>query len=196
MDSLGPRIKALRLEAKLNKAALARRVGVSDVTISYWESGAIKQIGHERLVALAKALECPLSSLIEGSQKHVAAPLYLHRRPPAPWQDPTAKPIELPFELVPAQQWEGSCYLMTPAPGESFEFLREGDLVAIAPTEEFRRAGLYLIEMGGSHLVRQVSQNNSGELQFEGEHDAEVTAFSQDCRLLGKLVARWQAHPL
>ena len=56
MESLGSRIKQLRLRAKLNKAALARKVGVSDVTISYWESGAIKQIGHERLVALADAL--------------------------------------------------------------------------------------------------------------------------------------------
>ena len=58
MESLGSRIKQLRLRAKLNKAALARKVGVSDVTISYWESGAIKQIGHERLVALADALDC------------------------------------------------------------------------------------------------------------------------------------------
>ena len=38
------------MEAGLSKAALARRVGVSDVTISYWESGTIKQIGHERLL--------------------------------------------------------------------------------------------------------------------------------------------------
>ncbi|HSP56805.1 MAG TPA: helix-turn-helix domain-containing protein [Halomonas sp.] len=196
MDSLGPRIKTLRLEAKLNKAALARRVGVSDVTISYWESGAIKQIGHERLVALAQALECPLSRLIEGDQKHLAAPLYLRRRPPAPWQDPAARPIELPFELVPAQRWEGSCYLVTPAPGESFDFLQEGDLVAIAPTDVFRHSGLYLIEMDGNHLIRQVSQDGKGELQFEGEHDPEVTPYTQDCRLLGKLVARWQARPL
>ena len=34
MESLGSRIKQLRLRAKLNKAALARKVGVSDVTIS------------------------------------------------------------------------------------------------------------------------------------------------------------------
>ena len=66
MESLGSRIKQLRLRAKLNKAALARKVGVSDVTISYWESGAIKQIGHERLVALADALDCSLATLLEG----------------------------------------------------------------------------------------------------------------------------------
>ncbi|WP_035590780.1 helix-turn-helix domain-containing protein, partial [Halomonas sp. KM-1] len=66
MDSLGNRIKQLRLQANLNKAALARKVGVSDVTISYWESGAIKQIGHERLVALADALGCTLGQLLEG----------------------------------------------------------------------------------------------------------------------------------
>ncbi len=85
MDSLGNRIKQLRLQANLNKAALARKVGVSDVTISYWESGAIKQIGHERLVALADALGCTLGQLLEGETQLVTTPLYLRGQPPAPW---------------------------------------------------------------------------------------------------------------
>lgn len=196
MDSLGPRIKELRLEANLNKAALARRVGVSDVTISYWESGAIKQIGHERLVALAQALGCPLSRLIESEERGRAAPLYLRRLPPAPWQDPGARAIELPFELVPAQRWEGECYLVSPAPGEPFDFLTQGDLVAIAPTEVFRQPGLYLVELAGAQCVRRVSQGPTGELQFERQDSDEITPYTPDYRLLGKLVARWQASPL
>lgn len=193
MDSLGSRIKALRLEAKLNKAALARKVGVSDVTISYWESGAIKQIGHERLVALAQALGCPLSRLIEGDASRRAAPLYLRSAPPSPWQEPSSNGIELPFELVPDQQWEGDCYLLTPAPGETFDFIAAGDLVAVAPTEVFRQPGTYLIEVEGRHCVRRVSQNATGELRFEREGSAEATAYTSSTRLLGKLVARWQA---
>ncbi|GHE20094.1 helix-turn-helix domain-containing protein [Halomonas urumqiensis] len=192
MDSLGSRIKTLRLEAKLNKAALARKVGVSDVTISYWESGAIKQIGHERLVALAQALGCPLSRLIEGSASRRPAPLYLRSAPPSPWQQPSAGSIEVPFELVPDQQWEGDCYLLTPAPGEKFDFIAAGDLVAVAPTEVFRQPGTYLIEMEGQHFVRRVSQNDAGELRFEGEGSTEATAYTASTRLLGKLVARWQ----
>jgi transcriptional regulator with XRE-family HTH domain len=195
MDSLGPRIKELRQEANLNKAALARRVGVSDVTISYWESGAIKQIGHERLVALAQALGCPLSRLIEGDESHRATPLYLRRLPPAPWQDPAARSITVPFELVPAQRWEGDCYLVTPAPGEPFDFLGQADLVAIAPSEVFRQPGLYLVEIAGEQHIRRVSQGATGQLQFERQGCEEVTPYSPDCRLLGKLVARWEARP-
>lgn len=196
MDSLGPRIKTLRLEAKLNKAALARRVGVSDVTISYWESGAIKQIGHERLVALAQALECPLSRLIEGEAGSQATPLYLDSRAPAPWLSPTARPIRVPFELCPDQAWEGECYLVTPAPDTAFDFLQEGDLVAIAPTEIFRQPGLYLLDMNGTLAVRRVTQDANGELRFEGEGREDANAKVADSRLVAKLIARWRSTPL
>src|SRR5690554_8209249 len=100
MDSLGPRIKELRLEANLNKAALARKVGVSDVTISYWESGAIRQIGHERLVALAQALGCPLSRLLEGDSGSRTVPLHLGTHPPPPRHAPPASPPAHPLQLV------------------------------------------------------------------------------------------------
>ncbi|WP_444988763.1 helix-turn-helix domain-containing protein [Halomonas mongoliensis] len=195
MDSLGPRIKELRLEANLNKAALARKVGVSDVTISYWESGAIRQIGHERLVALAQALGCSLSRLLEGDGVNRATPLYLHSQPPAPWQDPAAGRIELPFELVPAQQWEGECYLLTPAPGERFDFLTEGDLIAVAPTELFQQAGLYLVEREGQHCIRRVTQAEDGKLWFSAEQEATAEEHRPAIRLLGKLVGRWQPAP-
>ncbi len=196
MHSLGPRIKALRLEAQLNKAALARRVGVSDVTISYWESGAIKQIGHERLVALAQALECPLSRLLEGDGSGRAAPLYLRRHPPAPWQDRHAGRIDLPFELVPDLEWDGDCFLVTPAPDEPFDYLAPGDLVAMAPTEIFRRPGLYLIQQEGEHRVRHVSQAADGALRFVASGTDTPTGYTPDTLLLGKLLARWQPGTL
>lgn len=196
MTSLGPRIKELRLEASLNKAALARRVGVSDVTISYWESGAIKQIGHERLVSLAHALGCPLSRLIQGETTARATPLYLRSTPPAPWQDPRARTIEIPAEMVPTQRWEGDCYLLTPAPGDAFDYVDQGDLIAIAATEHFQQSGLYLVEIQGVNVIRQVDQNANGELQFTSEGKDESVAYHPECRLLGKLVARWRPSRL
>ncbi|MFO8045611.1 MAG: helix-turn-helix domain-containing protein [Halomonas sp.] len=199
MDSLGPRIKELRVEANLNKAALARRVGVSDVTISYWESGAIRQIGHERLVALALALGCPLSRLLEGGSSHRPTPLYLCHRPPAPWQDPAYGHIEVPLDLLPSYQaptWHKECYLLTPAPGETFDFLSDHDLVAVAPTERFRQPGLYLVEENGRLGVRRVSQREDGALQFTQQDDDTGYLAAPDTRLLGMLLARWQASSL
>lgn len=194
METLGPRIKQLRLEAKLNKAALARRVGVSDVTISYWESGAIKQIGHERLVALAAALDCPLSALLEGESRR-PAPLLLKRQGPVPWEGGEAGGIELPMEMTPEQRWDGDCHLVTPAPGEAFDYLGRDDLAAIAPTEVFRQAGLYLIETGEGLALRRVEQDARGELTFQPEGE-RPTPYAPDCRLLGKVVALWRREPL
>lgn len=195
MDTLGPRIKVLRQQAKLNKAALARRVGVSDVTISYWESGAIRQIGHERLVALAQALNCPLARLLDESSTH-ASPLYLRGRPPLPWQDARQKSIDLPIELVPGQHWDGDCHLVTPAPGEHFDFLTDGDLVAIALCDTFRQPGLYLVDEDGALTVCRVDQGPAGELTFRREHSHSASPWTSACHLVGKLVAHWRTQPL
>lgn len=63
--TLGERIATQRQVKGLNKAALARLVGVSDVAIGYWESGEIRQIGHEHLLKLAKALDTSVSELLD-----------------------------------------------------------------------------------------------------------------------------------
>src|SRR5690554_7093010 len=134
MDSLGPRIKELRLEASLNKAALARKVGVSDVTIYYWESGAIRQIGHERLVALAQALGCPLSRLLEGDSGSRTVPLYLGTHPPAPPPDPPPRPPPPPLEPVAPPPRGGGCYPLGPPPPQPSPPPAAGDPIACRPT--------------------------------------------------------------
>ncbi len=57
-EPIGARIKARRLELELSKAGLAHLVGVSDVSVGYWESGEILQVGHLNLVRLCQALRC------------------------------------------------------------------------------------------------------------------------------------------
>lgn len=195
METLGPRIKQLRLEAKLNKAALARRVGVSDVTISYWESGAIKQIGHERLVALAQALGCPLSALLDGETRR-PAPLTLDRDAGPPWEVADAKAITLPMELTPGLCWDGDCHLVTPATGERFDYLHQGDLAAIAPTEIFRQPGLYLVTEGDHLALRRVEQDSQGTLVFRREGHREPAPDATEHRLLGKVVGLWRQEAL
>jgi transcriptional regulator with XRE-family HTH domain len=195
MDSLGSRIKQLRQQANLNKAALARKVGVSDVTISYWESGAIKQIGHERLVALADALNCTLSRLLEGEETTLSAPLLLHRKPPAPWRNGAARRVKLCGDLLPAApRWQGECYLVTPAPGERFDFLAPGDLAAIGPVEAFDQPGRYLLEGADGLFIGALERGTNGELRCTGEaktsHQAQPLAEAD--RLVGKLLARWR----
>lgn len=62
--NLSKRIKQLREEAGINKAGLARRIGVSDVSVHYWESGAISHIRHNNLERLARVFGLTVSELL------------------------------------------------------------------------------------------------------------------------------------
>ncbi|WP_234272885.1 helix-turn-helix domain-containing protein [Billgrantia zhangzhouensis] len=194
MDSLGQKIKRLRLQANLNKAALARKVGVSDVTISYWESGAIKQIGHERLVALADALGCTLGQLLEGDTQTTSAPLYLRGNSPVPWQAPNANRFSLSGGILAGLDWQGECYLVTPAPGEQFAFLESGDLAAFGPTENCELPGHYLIEGSGGLYIGQLQYGSRGELLCYNGSDsmASLVPLEATEKVVGRLLARWR----
>ncbi|HBP42758.1 MAG: helix-turn-helix domain-containing protein [Vreelandella alkaliphila] len=156
MESLGSRIKQLRLRAKLNKAALARKVGVSDVTISYWESGAIKQIGHERLVALADALDCSLATLLEGDS---AAPLLiLTHTGPLPWEQVQATMMTVPHHLPLKIDWKAPCIMATPGQETDFSPVLAGDLVLLGPTHVFHKAGHYLIQQEQGYVIEHFAK--------------------------------------
>lgn len=66
---LKEKIKELRKAAGINKAQLGRMVEVSDVTIGYWESGAIKNIGSSHLLALSQAFGVSVSDLLDDPLK-------------------------------------------------------------------------------------------------------------------------------
>ncbi|WP_346797352.1 helix-turn-helix transcriptional regulator [Halomonas sp. Bachu 37] len=176
MESLGSRIKRLRLRAKLNKAALAREVGVSDVTISYWESGAIKQIGHERLVALAEALECPLSTLLEENPS--ASLLILTHDKPVEWRQTQAVLPFPPTHLELSMPWSSECYLATPGPDTDLPPLKPRDMGLFGPTAEFKQTGYYLVETEQQLALRHLE-----------------TAPDND-QIVAVLLAAWQQQPL
>ncbi|MDR5904413.1 helix-turn-helix transcriptional regulator [Franzmannia qiaohouensis] len=194
MQALGPRIKQLRLEAGLNKAALARLVGVSDVTISYWESGAIKQIGHERLVALANAFGYPLDELLSDRAPETARIFTLTATPPAPWEAHPRQHVSLPASMLDDTHLSAECYLVTAGTGEKIDFLEVGDLAAIAPLATFQRPGLYLIEHQQRLMIRQLQQGPTGELLMlrSGQALGEAATADASLRLYGKVQARWR----
>ncbi|MDT8895679.1 helix-turn-helix transcriptional regulator [Halomonas sp. I1] len=64
-EPLAARITRLRNEAGLTKVELARKVGVSDVAVAYWESAAISHIGHHNLMKLALVFDVTVSELLD-----------------------------------------------------------------------------------------------------------------------------------
>lgn len=183
----------------MSKAALARRVGVSDVTISYWESGTIKQIGHERLVSLTSALNCSIKQLLDDDSLNAMAAtsdasskavLSLQSHLSAPWEQSGGQPDALST----LQMLTQDCYLVTPAENESFDFLFEGDLGAIAPCERFQQDGLYLLEREGRLQIQYLEHLASGRMRVSGEQLQGVTVESvrhPPFRIVGYLRARW-----
>ena len=157
MQPLGARIKQLRLQAELNKAELARKIGVSDVTISYWESGAIKQIGHERLVALADALECSLATLLEGEG---SSPLpVLNHTGVLPWEQLNARSIDVSTSYLPiSMPWQAPAFIATPGANTHFAPLRTGDLALLGPTSCFQQPGYYIISDGTQTELKHLNQ--------------------------------------
>ena len=57
-------LKRRRTELGLTQREVAESVGVSEATISRWESGIIKDMRSNRLAALAKVLQLPLWDII------------------------------------------------------------------------------------------------------------------------------------
>ena len=66
---LKDKIKALREAAEMNKAQLGRAVGVSDVTVGYWESGAIKTMSADNLLKLSGVFGLSVSEMLDDPLK-------------------------------------------------------------------------------------------------------------------------------
>ena len=57
-------IKSRRIELNLTQKEVADYVGVSEATLSRWESGEIKNLRRNRIAALAKILQLPPSTIV------------------------------------------------------------------------------------------------------------------------------------
>lgn len=64
--SLGQFIKEKRIENNLSLEQLGKKIGVSKMTISRWESGEIKNMGADKIEKLASALDVPIIALFNG----------------------------------------------------------------------------------------------------------------------------------
>ena len=120
-------------------------------------------------------------------------PLYLHSVPPAPWQTPHANCVTLSKGTLSGVEWQDDCYLVTPAPGEHFEYLKDGDLAAFAPTEQCDQPGRYLIEGDGGLYLGQLQHSPSGKLLCKRtEYETVPVPLAASEKVIGRLLARWR----
>lgn len=81
MSILNERIHDMRLKRNKTLKEVAEAIGIQEATLQRYESGAIKNIPHEKITAIAKYLNC--------------APAYLMG-----WQDDLNNDSELHSELI------------------------------------------------------------------------------------------------
>ncbi|WP_299258388.1 transcriptional regulator [uncultured Kushneria sp.] len=179
MNELGERIRKLREQCGLSKAELARRVGVSDVTISYWENGTIKRVGHSRLEPLAKALRCSIGHLLgndrdaHGSSHAILSSLPLYPLTTSPEAiGISAMPIShFPMGFIDNELIKKDDYLLTPQHPGHFDFCPPGTLMLARKCPRFDGNGLYLVEKNARLMVKRVEQDFNMILNVFGDID-------------------------
>ncbi|EOU3128544.1 LexA family protein [Yersinia enterocolitica] len=91
MDTLGQRIKKLRKEQKYTQVVLGKAVGVSGVTVGYWEKD-LNQPGGMALSKLARVLRTTENYLLYGQTNSTVAPTpnAMQFIPLLSWEEATA----------------------------------------------------------------------------------------------------------
>lgn len=67
----GDLIRQRRLELDMTMRELSEKVGVSEATISRWESGGIANMRRDKIAALARALRVPPAVLMDWEEYDV-----------------------------------------------------------------------------------------------------------------------------
>uniref|UniRef100_UPI00357174A0 helix-turn-helix domain-containing protein n=1 Tax=Kushneria pakistanensis TaxID=1508770 RepID=UPI00357174A0 len=177
---MGERIRKLREQCGLSKAELARRVGVSDVTISYWENGTIKRVGHSRLEPLARALRCSIAYLLGNARDMSGAshamllslPLYPLTTSPETIGVNAVPISHFPMGFIDNALIKKDDYLLTPQHPGHFDFCPQGTLMLARNCSHFDGNGLYLVERNARLMVKRLEQDFDMILDIFGETDS------------------------
>lgn len=65
---INEKLKHRRIELSLTMLEVAKKVGVSEATISRWESGDIANMRRDKIVSLAKALQVPPAFIMDEDE--------------------------------------------------------------------------------------------------------------------------------
>jgi repressor LexA len=75
MSTINERIKERRLAANLTLDQVAKHLGVKEATVQRYESGTIKNIKHETIIALANLFKCKPSYLMGWDDQNSSLPV-------------------------------------------------------------------------------------------------------------------------
>ena len=203
---INQKLKKRRLDLGLTMSELSKRVGVSEATISRWESGDIANMKRDKIVLLAKALNVTPSFIMEWDDKTDG-----DRIRAIPGTRPaTVKTIPLFTELSCGQPVFAdesiNCYIPVgddieadfclTANGDSMAGARinNGDVVFIQKVPQIQNGEIAAVWIDGVGTMLKRVYIQDGTLTLTAENPkypplVYTQARAQEVRLLGKAVA-------
>ncbi|MCH9269656.1 LexA family protein [Pantoea ananatis] len=195
MGTLGTRLKSLRKERKLTQAQLGKAIGVSDVTIGYWEKDQ-NQPGGLSLTKLAKYFGVSESFIVTGKEEgsNVSfAPMGYRKIPVISWVQAgnwtsasDASNIEgaLDFILTSEPHSMGTFALLIRGKSMEPDF-REGDSIIVDP-DLCPKPGDYVVAKNGSDEATFKKYRSRGVTE-DGEGAFELVPLNEDFATLNSL---------
>ncbi len=160
-------IKSKRLELGMTMKELAEKVGVSEGTISRWESGEIANMRRNVIVSLAKALNITPAVLMGWSEPDPIEARGV--RIPVLGRVVAGIPIEaitdiIDYEEIPAQMAKSGTYFALQVKGRSMEpTLHEGDVVIVRQQPEVENGEIAIVLVNGNDAtVKEVKEGPDG----------------------------------
>lgn len=160
-------IKSKRLELGMTMKELAQKVGVSEGTISRWESGEISNMRRNVIVSLAKALNTTPAVLMGWTEPDPNEARGV--RIPVLGRVVAGIPIEaitdiIDYEEIPAQMAKGGTYFALHVKGRSMEpTLHEGDVVIVRQQPEVENGEIAIVLVNGNDAtVKEVKEGPDG----------------------------------
>lgn len=178
-------IKAKRLELGMTMKELAEKVGVSEGTVSRWESGEIENMRRNVIVSLAKALKLTPAVLMGWNDPEPSSITYT--LPPSHGEDSVMVPVpggyRIPvlgkvvagvpinavtdisgFEEIPEQMGRAGEFFALEIKGRSMEpTLHEGDVVIVRQQPEVENGEIAIVLINGDEAtVKEVKESPEG----------------------------------
>lgn len=160
-------IKSKRIELGMTMKELAQKVGVSEGTISRWESGEIANMRRNVIVSLAKALNTTPAVLMGWTEPDPNEARGV--RIPVLGRVVAGIPLEaitdiIDYEEIPAQMAKSGTYFALQVKGRSMEpTLHEGDVVIVRQQPEVENGEIAIVLVNGNDAtVKEVKEGPDG----------------------------------
>lgn len=194
-------IRNRRLELSMTMKEVAERVGVSEATVSRWESGDIENMRRDKIAALAKALQMPPAVIMGWDDASI--PSYPNIRPIAKKRYPVLGSVACGKPIYMAEEKEVYVDTTTDvkadfiliAKGDSMTGARinDGDLVFVRQQPEVENGEIAVVAIDDeATLKRFYKYNDMILLKAENPEYKDMVYTPEDhkeVRVLGKAVA-------